>query len=462
MAQMRLWWPGLVAVAVLWLVAIWFKTAPVEQDLASRVGLALQSVPLDRPQISTRGRDVRLSGDAFTDDGRAQARTTADDIWGVRRVRDGLALVPEAKPFSWSATRDGGKIVLAGVSPLPATRLKLNVAAQNLPGAVGADETTYARGAPTSFEEMALLGLAQLGRLSNGKITITGNDVSIAGTAVDAAARDAIAAALGKLPSGFRLVENSVKAPPYVFSAVKDPKNGTLTLTGNVSDESLRKSLLADASKSFFGERVIDQLKVVPGAPEGFAAAASGLLAQLARLNAGEGVVSNGDVSLKGDALYPRAAEQIKAALIGLLPQGYKADASLGVAPLEAVTDAAGCQQVFNALLAKGNIYFETGQAAIDKISAGIIDRLAAVALRCPNANLEVSGHTDATGSDEINNDLSRRRAQAVTERLLAAGLDAAHLSAAGYGSTQPIASNDTEEGRAKNRRIEFRVKQAN
>lgn len=462
MAQMRRWWPGLVAIAALWLAAIWTKTEPVEQDIGARVAAALRPIPLDKPAISTRGRDVRLSGDAFSEDGPVQARAVAGDVRGVRKVRDGLALVPEAKPFLWSATRDGDKLVLAGVSPLPATRIKLNTAAQKIAGVTGADQTAYARGALPGFEEMALLGLAQLDKLSNGKVTIADGEVSISGTAIDAAARDAIAAALAKLPEGFRLAENSVKAPPYVFTAIRDAKTGELTLGGVVPDDRVRQALLSDAAKSFFGERVVDRMKVLPGAPDGFGTAASRLLAQLARLKAGEAVISDSDVSLKGEALYPRAAEQIKSTLSGLLPKSYKAQASLGVAPAEAAIDAAGCQQAFNALLAKGNVYFDTGQATIDEVSAGIIDRLAAVGLRCPDSNIEVSGHTDSTGSDEINNDLSRRRAQAVTDRLLAAGLDASRVAAAGYGSTQPVAPNDTEEGRARNRRIEFRVKPAN
>ncbi|MGI8513954.1 MAG: OmpA family protein, partial [Acidimicrobiia bacterium] len=65
-------------------------------------------------------------------------------------------------------------------------------------------------------------------------------------------------------------------------------------------------------------------------------------------------------------------------------------------------------------------------------------------------------GHTDDQGPEDFNRDLSLRRAQAVLDYMVAAGLPAANLSPEGFGESRPIADNGTEEGRAKNRRIEF------
>ncbi|HVO76747.1 MAG TPA: OmpA family protein, partial [Candidatus Bathyarchaeia archaeon] len=73
---------------------------------------------------------------------------------------------------------------------------------------------------------------------------------------------------------------------------------------------------------------------------------------------------------------------------------------------------------------------------------------------------VEVGGHTDATGSDKTNMTLSNERAKAVRDYLLKGfpQLKADNLSAKGYGKTMPVASNDTKEGRAKNRRVEFKI----
>jgi OOP family OmpA-OmpF porin len=79
--------------------------------------------------------------------------------------------------------------------------------------------------------------------------------------------------------------------------------------------------------------------------------------------------------------------------------------------------------------------------------------------LRCPTANIEISGHTDTDGDEAANQELSEKRAQAVADYLVKAGLPANRFSAVGYGSTQPITGNDTDQGKAQNRRIDFVVK---
>ena len=69
-----------------------------------------------------------------------------------------------------------------------------------------------------------------------------------------------------------------------------------------------------------------------------------------------------------------------------------------------------------------------------------------------------VEGHTDNSGSDAINQPLSERRAQAVSNEIQAQGVDAARITAKGYGSTQPVAENTSADGKAKNRRVEVAI----
>ena len=88
-----------------------------------------------------------------------------------------------------------------------------------------------------------------------------------------------------------------------------------------------------------------------------------------------------------------------------------------------------------------------------------MLDRLIETALRCPNASIEIAGHTDADGDQDGNQTLSEKRAQAVSDYLVRAGLPANRFTAVGYGSTQPLAGNDTDDGKAQNRRIDFVVK---
>jgi OmpA-OmpF porin, OOP family len=117
------------------------------------------------------------------------------------------------------------------------------------------------------------------------------------------------------------------------------------------------------------------------------------------------------------------------------------------------------CQQLFSELLSKGKISFPAAQSTIEPDSAGLLDRLTETAMRCPTARIEIAGHTDADGEDGFNQALSEKRAQAVLDYLVKAGLPADRFTAVGYGATQPIAANDTKEGKAQNRRIEFVVR---
>ena len=86
--------------------------------------------------------------------------------------------------------------------------------------------------------------------------------------------------------------------------------------------------------------------------------------------------------------------------------------------------------------------------------------KLAKVAKACPTATIEISGHTDSRGSAVYNQSLSEGRASAVLDALVKLGVNRNRLRAVGYGESKPIADNNTREGLAKNRRIEFKVDQ--
>jgi len=454
------WWPGTIPLAILWGIAAWSNTVPLETDLATRSSAALKDTVLDKKQITVDGRDVTFAADAFSEDGRRSAVASVEAVPGVRLVNDETRLVPEAKPFFWSAERDVVRVTLGGSAPLPASKSKLLDAAHAALGNVEvADQMNLSRGAPPRFDAAALLLIDQIAKLKDGKITISDNKVSLAGMARDLGGREAIAAGLNNLPEGFSVAANDVKAPPYVFQAYKDPVAVTLTLTGYVPDNTVHAALVAAAGRKFFNEKVVDNLKASVGAPAGFAGAVGPVLGALSRLSTGTLVVSDREVKLSGDAFYDAAAVQIRAGLGKDFPQGWQFKADISVKPAAAPVDATVCQQLFSDLLTRGNIRFQPGQAAIDPDSAGLLDRLIETALRCPSANIEIGGHTDADGEDGFNQALSEKRAQAVMDYLVKAGLPADRFTAVGYGSTQPIASNETDEGKAHNRRIEFVVR---
>ncbi|WP_407167290.1 OmpA family protein [Bradyrhizobium sp. ORS 111] len=454
------WWPGVIPLVVFWGIAGWTSTATVEADLAARTNAALKDTVLDKRRISVDGRDVTFAANAFSEDGRLSAVASVEAVPGVRLVNDETRLVAEAKPYVWSAERDVGRVTLGGNAPLPSSKGKLVEAAKaHLGGVEVADQMALARGAPSRFDAAALLLLDQIGKLKDGKITLTDTKVSLAGMARELGGREAIAGALKNLPEGYSIAANDIQAPPYVFQAYKDPVALTLTLTGYVPDNATHAALVAAASRKFFSEKVVDNLKASVGAPASFAAAVVPALGALSRLSTGTLVVSDREVKLSGDALYDAAAGQIRSGLGKEFPQGWQYKAEVTVKPPSAPVDASVCQQLFADLLVKGRIRFESGKADIVPDSVGLLDRLIETAMRCPTTNIEIAGHTDSDGDEAANQALSEKRAQAVVDYLVRAGLPANRFTAVGFGSTQPVAGNDTEDGKAQNRRIDFVVK---
>ena len=107
-------------------------------------------------------------------------------------------------------------------------------------------------------------------------------------------------------------------------------------------------------------------------------------------------------------------------------------------------------------VLTLGNVLFDTAKETLKPGADLILDRLAKFLQGSPGTKIIVEGHTDSRGSDEYNQELSRRRAQSVTEGLESRGVSADRIQPVGRGKRYPVASNDTPEGRQQNRRVEI------
>lgn len=104
------------------------------------------------------------------------------------------------------------------------------------------------------------------------------------------------------------------------------------------------------------------------------------------------------------------------------------------------------------------DIFFEFDKSTLLQQSYFELMRLTTLLETYPKMRIEIRGHTDAKGADSYNLRLSENRAKAVADYLISKGVDAKRIRYKGYGKSQPIDSNDTEEGRAKNRRVEFKI----
>jgi outer membrane protein OmpA-like peptidoglycan-associated protein len=115
-------------------------------------------------------------------------------------------------------------------------------------------------------------------------------------------------------------------------------------------------------------------------------------------------------------------------------------------------------QAALSGLTARDPIRFDSGSTTIVDASLATLDAIAALLTATPDTSVEVAGHTDADGDETENQTLSTQRAQAVVDALVQRGVAAERLGAVGFGEAFPIASNDTQEGKDRNRRIELNV----
>lgn len=106
----------------------------------------------------------------------------------------------------------------------------------------------------------------------------------------------------------------------------------------------------------------------------------------------------------------------------------------------------------------ESGILFATNSSTLNAASRASLDKFATSLLNNPDTDVKIYGHTDSTGSDAINNPLSQRRAESVYNYLLSKGVSGSRLVAEGFGSTQPVADNNTAAGRAENRRVEVYI----
>jgi outer membrane protein OmpA-like peptidoglycan-associated protein len=105
-----------------------------------------------------------------------------------------------------------------------------------------------------------------------------------------------------------------------------------------------------------------------------------------------------------------------------------------------------------------GNVAFASGSADLTPSFYPNLNSVADVLVKNPNSSITISGHTDSVGNADLNQQLSQNRANSVARYLVSKGVASQRIQAVGYGDRQPIALNDTEDGRSKNRRVEIKI----
>jgi OOP family OmpA-OmpF porin len=450
---------------LLGIFTVWFgpnSASNLESRLQTAADRALASANLTAWSANARGAALDLEGVAASEDEMREVVRALKSATGNGDVRsDKVILAPVAKPFVWTARKENGFVTIEGVAPSRKAMVAIYDAAKRLYPSRMNDLTTLASGAPEGVDwgAAAVSGLEALRKLERGEVKLSGNELTLTG--LGASDTDAQLAANWILRGeGGVKPKADVTGPPEFVATIE---NGAIVLYGKASSVSAQREL---ARAGISARSVTDKTYLASVGPwQRRAVVALSALTQFSR----------GEISVQGRTF--RISGEAPGSVIGYLREdmavisdGYQVD--YGIAETEPhISDfedlnllqtgkakADACQQAFNRVTEASRIIFASGRAEISRVSGPSLDRLVAVARACDDLDIEIRGHTDSTGRRSANLALSRQRADAVKNYLVGRGLSADRLSAVGFGPDRPVASNRSEAGRAKNRRIEFRV----
>jgi outer membrane protein OmpA-like peptidoglycan-associated protein len=456
-------------------------------------------------------------------------------------IRFRAVAVPTVSPYTTSIDAAGSVIVIDGFAPSEQARTALaETVKARFPRHRIDNRMKVAHGAPKAWQTCLQAGLAGIGRIGGGTVSLYDRRIEIAGTTSDEAAYRALGdemrrAAGDACESASRVVYREPPEPNLKWTATRTADR--IMLEGWVPDAQSKSDIARAAARLFPGQRIDDRTVIGGGSGRRWHTVAVHGLELLSRLMTGSARIDGQELTISGEAGADRVVADVRQNLAAGLAKGYRAREVVNVravasAPPPAPPDNAAelarrraaeearrraeaeqarrrieaeaerrraeaearlraeedarrkadveaerrsreakalvarrqveaerCQTEMRAAARAGTILFQRASADLDRRSQATIAALARAANKCPEYRVEIEGHTDAEGTVERNKNLSERRARAVLERLEAAGVNPARLTAVGYGEQRPIAPNDTAENRAKNRRIEFTVR---
>lgn len=295
------------------------------------------------------------------------------------------------------------------------------------------------------------------GGFSDVVVFTDGRDVTLTGT-VNAEADISRVGAIAEEVRGVRVVDNRLEVGrPYAIEICTEASR--VVAGGSAPDSSAIDRISGRIEELFHRRAAVTDLDVRGGAPQGFADFIDSMLGDLAQMDAGCLSITDRQASLSGAVHSQAAAERIRSDVDVAQASGFEISLSLDVPTLS--EEAAACQAEYNRRLTPGEaVLFDFDSAELHDEGRQLLDEIIEIGKSCPDIDVWVTGHTDSVGDREYNIRLSQERADVVVDHLVDKGVDPNRLTAIGFGYSQPVADNLTEEGRTQNRRIEFRVRE--
>ncbi|WP_058367780.1 MULTISPECIES: OmpA family protein [unclassified Psychrobacter] len=232
---------------------------------------------------------------------------------------------------------------------------------------------------------------------------------------------------------------------------VNGSKDVPVVIKGVVATSSDKQQLLEKLKAQYPNKPVRDEIEVRSNIsiPTNWQQIAAAIIdSDISNIRQGRIDIHGTTISLHGKVSSPEQKQAIQNRIHTLLTDLYQLENQLVVIE--------GEQRLIDDALGDRIVEFESGSANLTPLGLGILDDMAGVIQSLGNKPVTITGHTDNVGNSATNLVLSNERAEAVKQYLIGRNIDATRLSTTGKGDADPIASNDTEKGRRRNRRIEF------
>ncbi|ABG33525.1 OmpA family protein [Roseobacter denitrificans] len=336
-------------------------------------------------------------------------------------------------------------------------------------GLTGPGRCTVGMGVPSpSWTDAVVDAIDALNALGDGTVTFSDADITLAAAeGTQPALFDRVIGELeATLPDVFVLnavlpLPDEKDSGPSEFIATLSPE-GQVQLRGRMPGEAIRDVADSFAKAKFGSDNVYTATRNVADLPMDWSIRVLAGIEALGFLNSGAVTVTPDRVTLSGRSGNAEASEAIARLMVEKLGNDAAFDVDVAYVealdPVAALPTAEECEAKIADIMAGEKINFEPGSATIDAAALTTMDQIADVLRVCGDLKLEVQGHTDSQGREEMNRSLSQARAQSVLNELRARRVLTSNFIAKGYGESNPIADNDTEEGREANRRIEFKL----
>ena len=432
---------------------------------------SLSDLPRSKLSISAEAVSIKAMTESEADRRKLLSNLERRAPEGLELALDLSAPRPVITPFTLRFLIDetGRAHFDACSADTEASREAILAAAQ----AAGATEDETCRlglGVPSRrWSDAAVQAISAVSELGGGSVTFSNADVAL--LALEGTDQGLFDRVVGELETGlpevFALKAVLPETPdakdegPREFTATLSPE-GSVQLRGRVRSEIARQTADSLARALFTSASVYTAARVDETLPASWSPRVLAGLEALGGLSNGVVRVTPDLVSLSGNTGNPDAEDEISGLLADKLGEAGEFEISVTyqekLDPTLGIPTPEECEAQIVEIIGDRKINFEPGSANLDASAKDVMDDIAELLKLCGDIPLEIQGHTDSQGRESMNEQLSQDRAQAVLDALRNRRVLTASYRVKGYGETQPIADNGTEEGREANRRIAFHL----